>query len=104
MAVRRWQKSRRIYVRPRTGPRSARLWWPAVAKLQAAGVPIAQAAAPWDRQTDGSRYRLLRSECGPVPYLNLMLSEFLETDPGLAGRYVVQVVKAAEELQTRERR
>jgi len=75
-----------------------------VAKLQAAGVPIAQAAAPCDRQTDGSRYRLLRSERGPVPYLNLMLSEFLETDPGLAGRCVVQVVKAAEELQTRERR
>jgi len=33
-----------------------------------------------------------------------MLSEFLETDPGLAGRNVVQVVKAADELQTRERR
>jgi len=55
-AVRRWQKSRRIYVRPRTGPQSAHLWWPAVAKLQAASVPIAWAAAPWDRQTDGSRY------------------------------------------------
>jgi len=53
MAVRRWhivlppirprcvQKSRRIYVRPRTGPQSAHLWWPAVAKLQAAGVRIA---------------------------------------------------------------
>jgi len=41
MAVRRWQKSRRIYVRPRTGPQSAHLWWPAVAKLQAACVPIA---------------------------------------------------------------
>jgi len=26
------QKSRRIYVRPRTGPQSAHLWWPAVAK------------------------------------------------------------------------
>ena len=39
--------SRRIYVH---------LWWPAVAKLQAASVPIAQAAAPRDRQTDGSRY------------------------------------------------
>ena len=35
------QKSRRIYVRPRTGPQSAHLWWPAVAKLQAASVPIA---------------------------------------------------------------
>jgi len=30
-----------IYVRPRTGPQSAHLWWPAVAKLQAASVPIA---------------------------------------------------------------
>jgi len=36
-----------------------------MAKLQAASVPIAQdscaprAAAPWDRQTDGSRYRLM---------------------------------------------
>ena len=35
------QKSRRIYVRPRTGPQSAHLWWPAVAKLQAASMPIA---------------------------------------------------------------
>ena len=26
--VRRWQKSRRIYVRPRTGPQSAHLCWP----------------------------------------------------------------------------
>ena len=31
----------------------AHLWWPAVAKLQAASVPVAQAAALWDRQTDG---------------------------------------------------
>ena len=59
MAVRRWQKSRRIYVRPRTGPQSAHLWRQTVAKLQAASVPVAQAAAPWDRQTDGSRYRLM---------------------------------------------
>ena len=29
-AVRRWYKSRRIYVRPRTGPQSAHLWCPAV--------------------------------------------------------------------------
>jgi len=35
------QKSRRIYVRLRTGPQSAHLCWPAVAKLQAASVPIA---------------------------------------------------------------
>jgi len=41
MEVRRWQKSRRIYVRPRTGPQSAHLRWPAVAKLQAASVPTA---------------------------------------------------------------
>jgi len=67
----RIQKSRRIYVRPRTGPQSAHFRWRAVAKLQAASVciqprklrraasvPIAYAgiAAPWDRQTDGSRY------------------------------------------------
>ena len=37
----RIQESRRIYVRPRTSPQSAHLWWPAVAKLQAASVPIA---------------------------------------------------------------
>jgi len=41
VAVRRWQKSRRIYVRLRTGPQSTHLWWPAVAKLQAASAPIA---------------------------------------------------------------
>jgi len=35
------QKSRLIYVRPRTGPQSTQLWWPAVAKLQAASVPTA---------------------------------------------------------------
>jgi len=35
------QKSRRIYFRPRTGSQSAHLLWPAVAKLQAASVPIA---------------------------------------------------------------
>ena len=34
-------KSRRIYVRLRTGPQSAHLWWPAVAKLQAASAPKA---------------------------------------------------------------
>ena len=38
---RRWQKSRRIYVRPRTSPQSAHLWRQAVAKLQAADVLIA---------------------------------------------------------------
>jgi len=41
MAVRRWQKSRRIYVRPRTVPQSAHFCWPAMAELQAASVPIA---------------------------------------------------------------
>ena len=30
-----------------------------MAKLQAASVPIAKAAASWDRQTDGSRYRII---------------------------------------------
>ena len=57
---RRWQfNSRRIYVRQRTCPQSAHLWWPAVAKLQAVSVPIAYgscaptAATTWDRQTDG---------------------------------------------------
>jgi len=30
------QKSRRIYVRPRTDPQSAHLWWQEVAKLQRA--------------------------------------------------------------------
>jgi len=39
--VRRWQKSWQIYVRLRTGPQSAYVWWQAVAKLQAASVPIA---------------------------------------------------------------
>jgi len=50
------RKSRRICVRPRTGPQPAHLWWPAVAELRAASVPLAQAAAPRDRHTDGSRY------------------------------------------------
>ena len=35
----------RIYVRPRTGPQSAYIWWPAVAKLQAASAPIAMGQA-----------------------------------------------------------
>jgi len=47
------QKSWRIYVRPRTYPQSTHHCWPAVAKLQAASVPIAWAAAPWNRQVDG---------------------------------------------------
>ena len=60
------QKSRRIYVRPRTGPQSAHLWWPAVAKLQAASVPIAWAAASWNRQTDRSRYTKMLSQGGGI--------------------------------------
>jgi len=59
---RRWQfgrKSRRIYVRPRTGPQSAHLWWPAVAKLQAASVPIAIGSCAMG-QTDG-RIALLQN-------------------------------------------
>jgi len=64
-APHRWQfdggkKSRRIYVRPRKGLQSAHLWWQVVAKVQAASVPIAQATAPWDRQTDGRTDRLGR--------------------------------------------
>ena len=55
-AVRRWQKSLRIYVRPRTGPQSAHLWWPAVAKLQAASVLITYIGSCAMGQTDGSRY------------------------------------------------
>ena len=57
---RRWQfDSRRIYVRPRTGPQSAHLWWPAVAKLQAASVPIAKAGTDRRTDRDGSQYRLM---------------------------------------------
>jgi len=41
---------------------SAHLWCPAVAKLQAASVPMASAAVPWHRQNDGSRY----SEMPPI--------------------------------------
>ena len=65
-ALRRWQfDSRRIYVRPRTVPQSAHLWWPAVAKLQAASVPIAYRLEQRDRQPDeSSRYRLLPTDGG----------------------------------------
>ena len=50
---RRWQfDSWRIYVRPRTGPQSTHLWWPAVAKLLAASVPIAYGSCAMG-QTDG---------------------------------------------------
>jgi len=59
MAVWLWQKLQRIYICPRMDPQSAHLWWPAVAKLQAASMPIALAAAPWDRQMDRPWYRLM---------------------------------------------
>ena len=49
---RRWQKSRRIYRRLRTGPQSAHLWWPRLAELQAASVPR-QLLQGTDRRTDG---------------------------------------------------
>ena len=49
----RIQQSRRIYVRPRTGPQSAHLWWPTVAKLQAASAPK-QLRCGTDRRTDRS--------------------------------------------------
>jgi len=42
-----------LYIRPWTGPQSAHLWWPSVAKLQAASVPIAQAGSCAMGQTDG---------------------------------------------------
>ena len=69
-AVRRWQKSRRIYVRPQTGPQSAHLWWPAVAKLQATSVPVAHRQLRngtyrrTDGQTDGSPYTKMPPRAG----------------------------------------
>ena len=68
MAVRRWhivspsirpsasvrgsKKSPRIYVRPRTGPQSAHLWWLSC-RQPACRMPIAyRAAAPRDRRAD----------------------------------------------------
>jgi len=51
------QKSRRIYVRPRTGPQSAHLWWPAVAKLQAATVQCVGSGSYAMGQIDGRRDR-----------------------------------------------
>jgi len=49
------QKLWQIYIRPRTDPQSAHLWWPVVAKLQAVSMPIGEAAASWDKQTDRTR-------------------------------------------------
>ena len=55
------------------GPQLAHLWWPAGAKLQAASAPVAQAVAPWDRQTDeqtdGSRYSKTPSMTGSIKIL-----------------------------------
>ena len=45
----------------RGGSTSVR-WWPAVAKLQAASVPIAMGQT--DRQTDGPQYRLMSRTVG----------------------------------------
>ena len=49
------RRSRRIYVRARTDPQSAQLWWP--------GLGAARLAAPrpggTDRRTDGPRHRLI---------------------------------------------
>jgi len=59
------RKSRRICVRPRTGPQPAHLWWPAVAELRAASVPLAQAAAPRDRHTDERTDRAI-PKCPPL--------------------------------------
>ena len=64
---RRWQfDSRRIYVRPRTGPQSAHLWWPAVAKLAGShrAYSLAQLRPGTDVRTDGSWYRLMPAACG----------------------------------------
>jgi len=60
-----------IYVRLRTGPQSAHFWWLAVAKLQAASVSVAQAAALWDRQTDGRADRAI-PKC-PVGRLGIIM-------------------------------
>jgi len=65
MAVQQWnivsppirplwfQKLWRIYDRLQTVPQSTHLWWLAVAKLQAASVPIAYAGSCTMGQTDG---------------------------------------------------
>ena len=53
-----WQfNSRRIYVRPRTGPQSTHLWWPASCRQPAclgscAMQPVCYSLG-WNRQTDG---------------------------------------------------
>ena len=70
-ALLRWQfDSRRIYVRPRTSPQSAHLWCRSAAGRQRAESLGSCATQPacyslgWDRQTDGSRYRLIPPYAG----------------------------------------
>ena len=41
------------YVRPRTGPQSVHLWWPAMAKLQAASMHLYSLGSCAMGQTDG---------------------------------------------------
>ena len=59
-APRRWQFDPKIAAHLQ----SVHLWWPAVAKLQAASMPIAWAAAPWDRWTDASHCSKMPTEAG----------------------------------------
>ena len=58
-----------------------RLCWPAVAKLHAASVPIAYAAAPWDRQTDGSLYSKMPPYGGGI--INAKRSSYFACGAGL---------------------
>jgi len=94
MAVRRWQKSPRIYVRPRTGPQYAHLWWPAVAEMQAASAPIARLlrhaySVPIarllrhgrDRRTDRDN-----PKCPPSAWS--IITENLQTEPDALIGYV----------------
>jgi len=56
------QKSRRIYVRPPTGPLSAHVSWSAVAKLQATGVRLGSCAMG---RTDGRAALFPNDPSGP---------------------------------------
>ena len=47
------RRSRRIYVRARTDPQSAQLWWPTVANLAGSQRAYSLGQALWHRQTDG---------------------------------------------------
>ena len=87
------KKSRRIYVRPRTGPQSAHLWWPAVAKLQAANVPVVWAAALCDRQTDGSRYsKMSRSDGDIITRSNYMQLRCCLISKCIAIHMIIKVI------------